>query len=88
MGLIAPSSGALLSSRSSLLSNEYTQFEWLCFLALLLLFSFVTLSISQTPLSSSYSGTTLVPLVMLHYGLPINDRNWKERRGWDGGCFF
>ena len=87
MGLIAPSSGALLSSRSSLLSDEYTKLEWLCFLALLLLFSFVTLSISQTPLSSSYSGTTSGPLVMLHYALPINDRNWKERRGWDGGCF-
>ena len=86
-GSIAPRSSALLSSWSSSLSVEYTELEGLCFLALLLLFSFVTLSISQTPLSSSYSDTTSVPLVMLHYVLPINDRNWKVRRGWDGGCF-
>ena len=62
MGLIAPSSGALLSSRSSLLSDEYTELEWLCFIALLLLFSYVTLSISQTPHSSSSASVSLVKL--------------------------
>ena len=62
MDLIAPSCGALLSSRSSLLSDEYTELEWLCFLALLLLFSSVTFSISQTPHSSSSASVSLVTL--------------------------
>ena len=62
MGLIAPSSGALLSSRSSLLSDEYTELEWLRFIALLLLFSSVILSISQTPHSSSSASVSLVTL--------------------------
>ena len=47
MGSIVPSSGALPSFRSSSLSHEYTELEGLCFLALLLLFSSVTLSIRK-----------------------------------------
>ena len=58
----------------------YTELEGLCFLALLLLFSSVTLSISQTPLASSYSRSTSVPLMTSPYAPPINDRKQKERR--------
>ena len=64
----------------------YTELEGLCFLALLLMFSSVTLSISQTPLASSYSRSASVPLMTSRYAPPINDRNRKERR-WGRGHF-
>ena len=82
MGSIAPSSGALLSSRSYLLSDRVYRVRRLCFLAL----SSVILSILEIPLSSSYSPSS-VPLVMSHYAPPINDRNRKEKIGQVGGCF-
>ena len=69
-----PSSGALPSFRSSSLSHEYTELEELCFLALLLLFSSVMLSISQTPLASSYSLSFLVPLMTSRYVPPIRKK--------------
>ena len=62
------------------------------FLTLLLLFSSVPLSISQTPHVNFYKRSTSVPLVTSRYAPPINDRNRKERRGWGAGrfltCFF
>ena len=84
MGSIAPSSGALPSFRSSLLSHEYRELERLCFPALLLLFSSVMLCISQTSLASPYSRCSSVPLMTSCYAPPINDRNRKDRRGRDG----
>ena len=87
MGSIAPSFGALPSSRSSPLTDEYTELKGLCFLLLLLLLSSVTLSYLTNPLASSYSHSTSVPLMTVRHAPPINDRNWNYKRRRGGGCF-
>ena len=80
-----PSSGAIPSSRSSLFSHEYTKQEGHCFLALLLISS-ETLYFTPPP-PQPYSHSSSVPLMTSHYVPPINDRNWKERRGQGRGHF-
>ena len=72
LGLIVPSSGALPSFWSSSVSHEYIEREGFCFLALLLLFYPVTLSISQTPLASSYSHCTVI------WQEEIIPRQWRD----------